>query len=52
LIDILKYIYSKGVVYSNISCYNILLDKYLNAKLINFASLSINGSPLLTLYLL
>ncbi|OCL01033.1 uncharacterized protein K441DRAFT_532828, partial [Cenococcum geophilum 1.58] len=51
LIDVLKYVYSRGVIYSNISYYNILLDKYLNAKLINFASLLINRSPLLALYL-
>ncbi|OCK88665.1 uncharacterized protein K441DRAFT_587360, partial [Cenococcum geophilum 1.58] len=50
LADVLKYIYSKCVIYSNISCYNILLDKHLNVKLINFASLLINGSPLLALY--
>ena len=51
LADIFKYVYSKGVIHSNISCYNILLDKHLNAKLIDFAGLLINRSPLLTLYL-
>ncbi|XTI96129.1 hypothetical protein V2W45_1254372, partial [Cenococcum geophilum] len=50
LIDVLKYIYSRYIIHNNISCYNIFLDKYLNAKLINFASLSINGSPFLILY--
>ncbi|XTI82921.1 hypothetical protein V2W45_1207939, partial [Cenococcum geophilum] len=50
LTDILKYIYSKGVIYSDILCYNIFLDKHLNVKLINFASLLINRSPLLALY--
>ena len=50
LINILKYIYFKSVIYSDILCYNIFLDKYLNIKLINFTSSSINGSPLLTSY--
>ncbi|XTI85489.1 hypothetical protein V2W45_1233195, partial [Cenococcum geophilum] len=50
LIDVLKYIYSKYIIHGNISCYNILLNKHLNAKLINFASLLINRSPLLALY--
>ncbi|OCK87127.1 uncharacterized protein K441DRAFT_595622, partial [Cenococcum geophilum 1.58] len=50
LIDVLKYIYSKGIIYGDISCYNILLDKHLNVKLIDFASLLINRSPLLALY--
>ncbi|OCK97036.1 uncharacterized protein K441DRAFT_550170, partial [Cenococcum geophilum 1.58] len=50
LIDVLKYIYSRGIIYSNISYHNIFLNKYLNAKLIDFASLSINRSPLLALY--
>ncbi|OCK93227.1 uncharacterized protein K441DRAFT_567046, partial [Cenococcum geophilum 1.58] len=51
LTDVLKYIYSRGVIYGNISCHNILLDEHLNVKLINFAGSSINGSPLLALYL-
>ncbi|OCK88278.1 uncharacterized protein K441DRAFT_589410, partial [Cenococcum geophilum 1.58] len=50
LADILKYIYSRGVIYSDISYYNILLDKHLNIKLIDFAGLLINRSPLLALY--
>ncbi|OCK91229.1 uncharacterized protein K441DRAFT_575554, partial [Cenococcum geophilum 1.58] len=50
LIDVLKYIHSRGIIYSDILYYNILLDKYLNVKLINFAGLLINRSPLLTLY--
>ncbi|XTI82772.1 hypothetical protein V2W45_1224299, partial [Cenococcum geophilum] len=50
LTDILKYIHSRYVIYSDISYYNILLDKHLNAKLIDFASLLINRSPLLILY--
>ncbi|XTI94392.1 hypothetical protein V2W45_1251860, partial [Cenococcum geophilum] len=50
LIDVLKYIYSRYIIYGNISYHNILLNKYLNVKLINFASLLINRSPLLALY--
>ncbi|OCK96032.1 uncharacterized protein K441DRAFT_554878, partial [Cenococcum geophilum 1.58] len=50
LIDVLKYIYSRYIIHGNISCHNILLDEYLNAKLINFASLLINRSPLFALY--
>ncbi|OCK99068.1 uncharacterized protein K441DRAFT_540380, partial [Cenococcum geophilum 1.58] len=50
LVDVLKYVHSRYIIYGNILCYNILLDKHLNAKLINFASLSINRSPLLVLY--
>ncbi|XTI94933.1 hypothetical protein V2W45_1254718, partial [Cenococcum geophilum] len=50
LIDVLKYIYSRYIIHGNILYYNILLDKYLNAKLINFASLLINRSPLLISY--
>ncbi|XTI85232.1 hypothetical protein V2W45_1233336, partial [Cenococcum geophilum] len=50
LTDVLKYIHSRYIIYGNISCYNILLDKHLNVKLINFTSLSINRSPLLILY--
>ncbi|OCK87135.1 uncharacterized protein K441DRAFT_411832, partial [Cenococcum geophilum 1.58] len=49
LADVLKYIYSRYIIYGDISCHNILLDKHLNAKLINFASLLINRSPLLVL---
>ncbi|OCK97203.1 uncharacterized protein K441DRAFT_548618, partial [Cenococcum geophilum 1.58] len=51
LIDVLKYIYSRGVIYGNILYYNILLDKHLNVKLINFTSLLIDRSPLFALYL-
>ncbi|XTI94938.1 hypothetical protein V2W45_1256026, partial [Cenococcum geophilum] len=50
LTDVLKYIYSRYIIHSNILCYNILLNKHLNVKLINFASLLINRSPLLALY--
>ncbi|XTI91697.1 hypothetical protein V2W45_1247715, partial [Cenococcum geophilum] len=51
LIDVLKYVYFRGIIYSNISYYNILLNKHLNAKLIDFAGSLINRSPLLALYL-
>jgi len=51
LTDILEYIHSRGIVYSDILYYNILLDKHLNAKLIDFASSLIDRSPLLALYL-
>jgi len=52
LADILKYIHSKGIIYSDISYYNILLDKHLNTKLIDFTGSSIDKSPLLALYLI
>ncbi|XTI92967.1 hypothetical protein V2W45_1250212, partial [Cenococcum geophilum] len=52
LADVFKYIYSRGIIYSDILYYNILLNKYLNAKLIDFTSLLINRSPLLALYLI
>jgi len=51
LIDVFKYIYSRGIIYGDISCYNILLDKHLNVKLIDFTGSLINRSPLLALYL-
>ena len=51
LTDVLKYIHSRGVVHGDILYYNILLDKHLNAKLIDFASSLIDRSPLLALYL-
>ncbi|OCL00016.1 uncharacterized protein K441DRAFT_537834 [Cenococcum geophilum 1.58] len=44
-------IYSRDIIHGNISYYNILLDKHLNAKLIDFANLLINRFPLLALYL-
>ena len=50
LADVLEYIHSKDVIHSDILCHNILLDKHLDAKLINFAGLLIDGSPLLILY--
>ncbi|XTI92306.1 hypothetical protein V2W45_1248513, partial [Cenococcum geophilum] len=50
LTDILKYIYSRYIIHGNILCYNILLNKHLNAKLIDFTSLLINRSPLFALY--
>ncbi|XTI83918.1 hypothetical protein V2W45_1226955, partial [Cenococcum geophilum] len=50
LTDVFKYIYSRYIIYGNISYYNILLDEHLNVKLINFASLLINRSPLFILY--
>ncbi|XTI93524.1 hypothetical protein V2W45_1251292, partial [Cenococcum geophilum] len=50
LADVLKYIYSRYVIYGNILYHNILLDKHLNIKLINFASLLINRFSLLILY--
>ncbi|XTI82374.1 hypothetical protein V2W45_1227452, partial [Cenococcum geophilum] len=50
LTDVFKYVYFRYIIYGDILYYNILLDKYLNVKLINFAGLSINRSPLLTLY--
>jgi len=50
LADVLEYVHSRGVVHGDISCHNILLDEHLNAKLIDFAGSSIDGSPLLALY--
>ncbi|OCK96877.1 uncharacterized protein K441DRAFT_550357, partial [Cenococcum geophilum 1.58] len=50
LTDVLKYIHSRYIIHGNILYYNILLDKHLNAKLINFTGLLINRSPLLVLY--
>ena len=50
LIKLYKYIHFKNIIYSDILCYNILLNKHLNAKLINFTSLLIDGFPLFTLY--
>jgi serine/threonine protein kinase len=43
----LRHVHENNVIHGNLTCRNILLDPYLNTKLIDFASSSLDESPLL-----
>ncbi|KAF2241495.1 hypothetical protein BU26DRAFT_440690, partial [Trematosphaeria pertusa] len=47
IISALCFVHIRGVVYSNLNIFNILLDANLNAKLADFTSFSLDRSLLL-----
>ncbi|AEO62452.1 uncharacterized protein THITE_2039513 [Thermothielavioides terrestris NRRL 8126] len=45
--EAIKFVHDAGVIHGDLTCANIFLDAYLNAKVADFAGPSIDGSPLL-----
>ena len=47
IVESLRFIYRIGIIYGDLTCTNVFLNKDLNAKVANFSGSLLNKSPLL-----